>query len=141
MKYLPEDKPRYEMGIGAVNDILEAIERGVDMFDCVLPTRLARHGTLMTSQGRISIKKAIYKYDFSPLDEECDCECCKHYTKAYLHHLVRANEGLANRLLSIHNLRFLIRLVEGAREAISNDRYLEYKKEILQKYKFDERGF
>ena len=141
LKYLPEDKPRYEMGIGAVNDILTAIEKGVDMFDCVLPTRIARHGTLMTSKGRINIKKQIYKDDFSPLDEECDCETCRNYSKAYLNHLFRTNEGLGNRLLSIHNLRFLIRIVEGARVAIKEDRYTEYKEEILKKYGFDERGF
>lgn len=141
IRYLPEDKPRYEMGIGAVNDILTAIENGVDMLDCVLPTRLARHGTLMTSDGRINIKKQIYKKDFSPVDPLCDCECCKNYTKAYIHHLFRANEGLGNRLMSIHNLRFLIKIVEGAREAIKEDRFLAYKQEILTKYKFDERGF
>ena len=141
LRYLPEDKPRYEMGIGAINDILEGIERGVDMFDCVLPTRIARHGTLMTSEGRINIKKQVYKNDFTPLDSNCDCETCRNYTKAYLNHLFRANEGLGNRLMSIHNLRFLIKLVEGAREAIKEDRYLEYKKDILEKYKFDERGF
>ena len=141
LPYLPEDKPRYEMGIGAINDIFEAVERGVDMFDCVLPTRIARHGTLMTSEGRINIKKNIYKDDFTPLDIECDCECCRNYTKAYLNHLFRANEGLGNRLMSIHNLRFLIKLMEGIRQAIKEDCFLEYKKEILSKYKFDERGF
>ena len=141
LPYLPEDKPRYEMGIGAINDIFEAVERGVDMFDCVLPTRIARHGTLMTSEGRINIKKNIYKDDFSPLDKECDCECCRNYTKAYLNHLFRANEGLGNRLMSIHNLRFLIKLMEGIRQAIKEDRFIEYKEEILSKYKFDERGF
>lgn len=138
---LPEDKPRYLMGVGAVNDILNGIERGVDMFDCVLPTRIARHGTLMTSKGRINIKKSIYKEDFSPLDENCDCECCRNYTKAYLNHLFRCNEGLGTRLLSIHNLRFLIRLVEEAREAIGEDRFLAFKKDILSRYGFDERGF
>ena len=141
LPYLPKDKPRYEMGIGAVNDILVAIEKGVDMVDCVLPTRIARHGTLMTSNGRINIRKQIYKDDFSPLDETCDCQCCRNYTKAYLNHLFRANEGLANNLLSIHNLRFLIRIVEGAREAIKEDRYSQYKNDILNKYGFDERGF
>ena len=129
------------MGIGAVNDILVAIEKGVDMVDCVLPTRIARHGTLMTSNGRINIRKQIYKDDFTPLDETCDCQCCRNYTKAYLNHLFRANEGLANNLLSIHNLRFLIRIVEGAREAIKEDRYSQYKNDILNKYGFDERGF
>lgn len=141
LPYLPEDKPRYEMGIGAVNDILEAIERGVDMFDCVLPTRIARHGTLMTSAGRINIKKAIYKEDFTPIDESCDCECCKNYTKAYIHHLFRAQEGLSTRLMSIHNIRFLIKIVEGAREAIRNDNFKAYKQDILSRYGFDERGF
>ena len=141
IKWLPEDKPRYEMGIGAINDILEAIENGVDMFDCVLPTRIARHGTLMTSQGRINIKKQIYKEDFTPLDPNCDCETCQKYTKAYLNHLYRSDEGLVNRLLSIHNLRFIIKIVEDARTAIKEDRFEEYKKEILEKYDFDERGF
>lgn len=141
IKYLPEDKPRYLMGVGAVNDILNGIERGVDMFDCVLPTRIARHGTLMTSEGRINIKKNIYKNDFTPLDPNCDCECCKNHTKAYLNHLYRCNEGLGSRLMSIHNLRFLINLVEGARQAIKEDRFLEYKENILKTYKFDERGF
>ena len=141
IKWLPEDKPRYEMGIGAINDILEAISKGVDMFDCVLPTRIARHGTLMTSKGRINIKKQIYKDDFSPLDPNCDCETCKNYTKAYLNHLYRSDEGLVNRLLSIHNLRFTIKIVEDARTAIKEDRFEEYKKETLEKLDFDERGF
>lgn len=141
LRYLPEDKPRYEMGIGAVNDILTGIEMGVDMFDCVLPTRIARHGTLMTSGGRINIKKIMYKNDFSPIDPLCDCEACKNYTRAYIHHLFRAEEGLGNRLMSIHNLRFLIKIVEGARLAIKEDRYKEYKEDILNRYGFDERGF
>lgn len=141
IKWLPEDKPRYEMGIGAINDILEAIDKGIDMFDCVLPTRIARHGTLMTSQGRINIKKQIYKEDFSSLDPLCDCDTCKNYTKAYLNHLYRSDEGLVNRLLSIHNLRFIIKIVEDARKAIEEDRFKEYKEEILKKYDFDERGF
>ena len=141
LRYLPEDKPRYEMGIGAVNDILTAIEMGVDMFDCVLPTRIARHGTLMTSEGRINIKRQIYARDFTPVDPLCDCECCQKYTRAYIHHLYRANEGLGNTLMSIHNLRFLIKIVEGAREAIKQDRFKAYKEEILNTYKFDERGF
>ena len=141
LRYLPEDKPRYEMGIGAVNDILTAIEMGVDMFDCVLQTRIARHGTLMTSEGRINIKRQIYARDFTPVDPLCDCECCQKYTRAYIHHLYRANEGLGNTLMSIHNLRFLIKIVEGAREAIKQDRFKAYKEEILNTYKFDERGF
>lgn len=141
IRYLPKDKPRYLMGVGAVNDLLNGIERGVDMFDCVLPTRIARHGTLMTSQGRLNIKKNIYATDFTPVDPECDCECCKNYTKAYINHLFRAKEGLGMRLMSIHNLRFLIKIMEGARKAIEEDRFLEYKDEILKKFPFDERGF
>ena len=141
IKHLPEDKPRYLMGVGAVNDLLEGIERGVDMFDCVLPTRIARHGTLMTSNGRINIKKQMYKEDFTTLDPECDCYTCKNYTKAYLNHLYRSKEGLGDRLCSIHNLRFLIKLVEDARAAIKQDRFLEFKEEIYSKFKFDERGF
>ena len=141
LPHLPKDKPRYMMGVGAVNDILEGIERGVDMFDCVLPTRIARHGTCMTSAGRINIKKAIYKDDFTSLDAECNCECCKNYTKAYLNHLYRCNEGLGNRLMSIHNLAFLIKLTNNAKEAIKQDQYKSFKEETLKKYGFDERGF
>ena len=141
VKHLPAEKPRYLMGVGAVNDILEGIERGIDMMDCVLPTRIARHGTCMTSQGRVNIKKAIYKEDFTPLDPECDCECCRNHTKAYLNHLFRCNEGLGNRLMSIHNLRFLLKLTEEARQAIKEDRFGDFKKDILTRYKFDERGF
>ena len=132
--YLPADKPRYLMGIGSIDYILEAIEKGIDMFDCVLPTRIARHGALMTSKGRVNIRDAKYKEDFTPLDDECDCYTCKNYTKAYLRHLYVADESFGKRLLSIHNVRFLIRLVEGAREAIKEDRFLEYKEEMLRKY-------
>ena len=138
---LPFDKPRYLMGVGAVNDLLEAVSRNVDMCDCVLPTRIARHGTLMTSEGRISIRKAIYKNDFTPLDPECDCYTCRNYTKAYLNHLQRTNEGFGTRLMSIHNLRFLVKLMEDARKAIKEDRFNDFKEETLAKMKFDPRGF
>ncbi len=140
IKYLPEDKPRYLMGVGSLDYILEGIAKGVDMMDCVLPTRIARHGTLMTHEGRINIKKEMYKEDFTPLDKECDCYTCKNYTKAYLRHLYVSNESFGARLMSIHNLRFLISIVEGARKAIQEDRFLEYKDEILKKYG-DKRGF
>ena len=132
--YLPKDKPRYLMGVGTVGYILEAIERGVDMFDCVLPTRIARHGTLMTSNGRINIKNQKYKEDFTPLDPNCDCYTCKNYTKAYLRHLYVCDEVNAKRLLSYHNLRFLIKLCEDIRQAIKEDRYLEFKNELIKKY-------
>lgn len=140
IRYLPTNKPRYLMGVGSLDYILGGIERGVDMMDCVLPTRIARHGALMTSQGRINIRKAQYKEDFTPLDSECDCYTCKHYTKAYLHHLFMCNEEFGKRLNSIHNIRFLIKVAEGARKAIQEDRFKEYEEEILRKYG-DIRGF
>lgn len=138
---LPFDKPRYLMGVGAVNDLLDAVSMNIDMCDCVLPTRIARHGTLMTSHGRINIRKAQYKEDFRHLDEECDCYTCRNYTRAYLNHLCRANEGFGTRLFSIHNIRSLIKLMEDARTAIKEDRFNEFKAEKLATMKFDERGF
>ena len=140
IKYLPQDKPRYVMGIGSIDYVLGSIERGVDMFDCVLPTRLARHGALMTSHGRVNIKNEKYKEDFTPLDDRCDCYCCKNYTKAYLRHLYICDETFGKRLLSIHNVRFLIHLVEEARKAIKEDRYKDFKEETLKEFG-DERGF
>jgi queuine tRNA-ribosyltransferase len=140
VKYLPEDKPRYLMGVGSIDYLLGGIARGVDMFDCVLPTRLARHGALMTSQGRINIKNEKYKEDFSPLDPRCDCYCCKNYTKAYLRHLYVCDEAFGKRLLSIHNLRFLIHLMEGARQAIKEDRFGDFMNANLAAFG-DERGF
>ena len=140
ISFLPTSKPRYLMGVGSLDYILGGIERGIDMFDCVLPTRIARHGALMTSHGRINIKKSEYKDDFSPLDSECDCYTCRNYTKAYLNHLQRVDEEFGKRLNSLHNIRFLIKVVEGARKAIQEDRFLEYEKEILEKYG-DSRGF
>lgn len=135
---LPEDKPRYLMGVGSPGAILDAIERGIDMFDCVLPTRIARHGTAMTSHGRIIIKNKEYERDFTPLDDNCDCYCCKNYTKAYLRHLFKANEMLGHRLMSIHNISFLVNLTTKAREAIKEDRFLEYKKEVYEAYGLNE---
>lgn len=140
VRFLPNDKPRYLMGVGSIDYILEGIANGVDMFDCVLPTRLARHGALMTSKGRVNIQRAQYKEDFTPLDPECDCYTCKHYTKAYLHHLYKAGEDFGKTLNSIHNIRFLIRLVEGARKAIQEDRFNEYKEAVYAAYG-DKRGF
>ena len=140
IKYLPEDKPRYVMGIGSIDYILGSIARGVDMFDCVLPTRLARHGALMTSSGRVNIKNEKYKEDFTPLDNKCDCYCCKNYTKAYLRHLFICDETFGKRLMSIHNVRFLIKLVEDARKAIQEDRFGDFMKEKLAEFG-DERGF
>jgi len=144
IKWLPTDKPRYLMGVGSTDAILEGVLRGVDMFDCVLPTRIARHGTLMTSQGRVNIRNQKYERDFTPLDPECDCETCRDYTKAYLRHLIRCNEGLGQRLLSIHNLRFLIKLTEDIRLAINEDRFQDFKDDYFKKHKLnsiDSRGF
>ncbi len=144
IKWLPSDKPRYLMGVGSTDAILEGVLRGVDMFDCVLPTRIARHGTLMTSQGRVNIRNQKYERDFTPLDPECDCETCRDYTKAYLRHLIRCNEGLGQRLLSIHNLRFLIKLTEDIRLAINEDRFQDFKDDYFKKHKLnsiDSRGF
>jgi len=131
---LPENKPRYVMGIGTPDYILEAVERGVDMFDCVEPTRIARHGMAMTSQGRVSIKNAKYERDFTPLDPECDCYVCRNYTKAYLRHLFKAGETMSHMLLSEHNLRFLSKLSEDIRKSIDEDRFPEFKKEFYAKY-------
>ena len=138
--YLPESKPRYLMGVGSLDYILNGIEKGIDMFDCVLPTRIARHGTLMTHNGRVNIKNQKYKEDFTPLDPECNCYTCRNYTKAYLRHLYVCDETFGKRLLSLHNTQFLLDIVKGAREAIKEDRFKEYKEEVLRKYK-DIRGF
>ena len=144
IKHLPEDKPRYLMGVGSPVSILEAIERGIDMFDCVLPTRVARHGTAMTSTGRLVAKNAIFKEDFRPIDEDCDCYTCQNYTRAYVRHLLNANEIFGQRLLSIHNIRFLINLVENARVAIEEDRFIDFKEKFYVQYNIDptsNRGF
>ena len=134
IEYLPTDKPRYLMGVGDPYDLFEGVERGVDMFDCVHPTRLARHGHAFTKYGKINMKNAKYKEDFTPVDVDCDCECCKNYTKAYIRHLLIAEETLGQRLLSIHNLRFLIRIMEGIRESIKEDKFLEYKQKFINNY-------
>lgn len=131
---LPKDKPRYLMGVGSPGAILDGVERGVDMFDCVLPTRIARHSCAMTSKGRLILKNKEFEHDFSPLDSECDCYTCKNYTRAYLRHLVKAEEILAARLISIHNIHFLENLMKEIREAIREDRFLEYKEQFYEKY-------
>ena len=133
VKYLPIDKPRYLMGVGDPIDILEGVERGIDMFDCVLPTRLARHGNAFTRTGKINLKNAKYKEDFTPI-EECDCYTCKHYTKAYIRHLITCEEALGGTLLSIHNIRFLIKLTEEIRENIKTNTFKEYKENFIKKY-------
>lgn len=131
---LPEDKPRYLMGVGTPDILIEAAIRGIDMCDCVLPTRIARNGTAMTSQGKVVVRNAQYAEDFTTLDPECDCYACKNYTKSYIRHLLKANEILGARLLSIHNLRFLLKLMEDVRKAIMEDRLLDFREEFYIKY-------
>ena len=122
------------MGVGSPGAILDGVERGVDMFDCVLPTRIARHSCAMTSHGRMILKNKEFEKDFSPLDPECDCYTCKNYTRAYLRHLVKADEILGARLISIHNIHFLQNLMRNIRQAIKEDRFLEFKEEFYEKY-------
>ncbi|MHB9035677.1 MAG: tRNA guanosine(34) transglycosylase Tgt [Armatimonadota bacterium] len=133
--HLPEHKPRYLMGVGTPEDLIDSVMRGIDMFDCVLPTRLGRNGSLYTSQGRINIKNNKFINDFTPVDPECDCWCCRNYTAAYLRHLYKCDEILASRLATYHNLYFYRTLMMHIREAIEQGRLTEYRKEFLAKYR------
>jgi len=132
--YLPEEKVRYLMGVGEPIDILEGVVRGVDIFDCVLSTRIARHGNAFTRSGKINLKNLKFREDFTPVEEGCDCYCCRNHTRAYIRHLLLADESLGPRLLSIHNTRFLIKMMEEIRVAIKEDRILQYKEEFINKY-------
>ena len=132
--YLPEDKPRYLMGVGEPVDILEGVARGIDMFDCVLPTRIARHGNAFTHNGKMNLKNNKFKEDFTPIEKDCDCYTCKNYTRAYIRHLLIAGEQLSGRLLSIHNIRFLIKLTEDIRTSIDENRFDEFKEEFIKNY-------
>jgi queuine tRNA-ribosyltransferase len=134
---MPADKPRYLMGVGSPDSLIDGSIRGIDMFDCVLPTRIARNGTLMTSEGRMVIKNAKYARDFRPIDENCDCYTCKNYTRAYVRHLLRTEETFGLRLTSYHNLRFLIKLMEDVRQAIREDRLGDFKEEFFEKYGYN----
>ena len=134
MPYMPTGKPRYLMGVGTPDCLIEGVLRGIDMFDCVLATRIARNGTALTSAGRLVVRNAQYARDFGPIDPECDCYACTHFSRAYVRHLIKAGEITGGRLLSIHNLRFLIRLMERVREAIAEDRFLDFRKEFYAKY-------
>lgn len=134
MPYMPVGKPRYLMGVGTPDCLIEGVLRGIDMFDCVLATRIARNGTALTSAGRLVVRNAQYARDFGPIDPECDCYACTHFSRAYVRHLIKAGEITGGRLLSIHNLRFLIRLMERVREAIAEDRFLDFRKEFYAKY-------
>ena len=132
--YMPANKPRYLMGVGSPDCLLEGVERGVDMFDCVLPTRIARNGTVFTKHGRLVIRNQIYARDPRPLDEDCDCWVCRNFSRAYIRHLIKAGEILGARLTSYHNLYFLLRMMDQIREAIEQDRFTEYKKEFFENY-------
>ena len=131
---MPEDKPRYLMGVGSPDYLIEAAISGIDMCDCVLPTRIARHGTAITWNGKVVVRNATYEKDFSPLDSECDCYTCRHYTRAYIRHLINTKEILGVRLLSIHNLRFLTKLMERVRIEIENDNLGNFRDEFYKKY-------
>jgi len=135
---LPVNKPRYLMGVGDPESLFAGVIRGVDMFDCVLPTRIARNGTTMTSSGRLVVRNAQYAKDFSPLDHNCDCYTCKNYSRAYIRHLLKADEIFGLRLTSYHNLYFLVNLMKNIRQAIQEDRLLEYQEEFFAQYRVNE---
>ena len=135
---MPENKPRYLMGVGTPDYLIEASLAGIDMCDCVLPTRLARHGTAMTSKGKLVIRNQNFARDWNKLDDECDCYTCKNYTRAYLRHLIKTNEILGMRLLSLHNLRFLTKLMERVRIEIEHDNLLAFREEFYKKYGYTE---
>jgi queuine tRNA-ribosyltransferase len=135
---MPGDSPRYLMGVGFPQDIVECVGRGVDMFDCVMPTRNARNGTVFTSQGKLVVKNAQYAGDFSPLDPECGCYTCTNFSRAYLRHLFQAGEMLAPRLATLHSVTYFQKLVRDARKAILDDRFLEWKEAFLQGLKDEE---
>jgi len=132
---LPQNKPRYLMGVGAPEDLLEGVKRGVDMFDCVLPTRIARHGTAFSHRGKVVVRNAVYAEDFTPLDPDCDCQVCKNYSRAYLRHLIKAEEILAHILLSYHNIYFLIKLMQEIRQAIDSNTFDQYYHRFYEIYK------
>jgi len=132
--FLPKDKPRYLMGVGSPDYLLEAVLAGIDMCDCVLPTRIARNGTAFTSSGKVVVRNATYERDFTPLDSECDCYTCKNYTRAYIRHLIKVNEILGVKLLSIHNLKFLTNLMKNVKIEIENDNFGDFKTEFYKKY-------
>ena len=135
---MPENKPRYLMGVGSPDYLIEASLAGIDMCDCVLPTRLARHGTALTSKGKLVIRNQNFARDWNRLDDECDCYTCKNYTRAYLRHLIKTNEILGMRLLSLHNLRFLTKLMERVRIEIEHDNLLAFREEFYKKYGYTE---
>lgn len=136
--YLPKEKPRYLMGVGTPEDILECISRGVDMFDCVMPTRNARNGTLFTTWGKMTIRNAAYADDFSPIDEACGCYTCRNFSKAYVRHLSSIGEILGHQLTTIHNIYFFLWLVKEARKQILANNFTAFKQELLERYRENE---
>jgi queuine tRNA-ribosyltransferase len=134
---MPTNKPRYLMGVGSPDSLIDGAIRGIDMFDCVLPTRIARNGTCMTSNGRLVVRNAKYARDFSPIDENCDCHVCNNYTRAYIRHLIKCNETFGFRLTTYHNLYFLLKLMEQVRIAISEDRLGSFREEFFEHYGFN----
>lgn len=134
MPYMPANKPRYLMGVGTPDCLVEGVLRGVDMFDCVLATRVARNGTVLTKNGRMVIRNAVYAEDFNPIQDDCDCYTCQNHTRAYVRHLLKVGEITGARLATIHNLRYLIRLMEEIRNAIAHDRFLDFRREFYERY-------
>lgn len=135
--FLPADKPRYLMGVGSPDSLIDGVIRGIDMFDCVLPTRIARNGTCMTEHGRLVIRNAKYAHDFRPIDEHCDCTVCRTYSRAYIRHLVKAKETFGFRLTTYHNLFFLIKLMKRVQTAILEDRLPEFREAFFESYGFN----
>ena len=131
---LPDDQPRYFMGIGLPDQIVKAVGEGMDMFDTCIPTRFGRHGSALTSKGKVIILNAEYANDFGPIDEKCECLVCRNYSKSYLRHLVKLNEILGLRLISYHNVQFYVNLMKQIRAAIDEDRYQEFQKNFLKEY-------
>jgi queuine tRNA-ribosyltransferase len=138
---LPEDKPRYLMGAGTPADIVKAVERGIDMFDCVLPTRNARNGTVFTKKGKLPLRNAEFAYDFSPIDPDCDCVTCRNYTRAYIRHLIQVGEITGLRLASLHSLHFYMSLMQEIREAISHGNFAQWKVTFLEGYASEDKVF
>ena len=135
LEYYPTHIPRYLMGVGSPDCLIEGVRRGIDMFDCVLATRVGRNGTALTSKGKVVVRNGIYKEDFTPLDDECDCYACKNYTKAYLRHMINVGEMMGGMMISLHNITYLNKLMSEIRTAIMEDRFTEYAEEFYEKTK------
>jgi queuine tRNA-ribosyltransferase len=133
--FLPDDKPRYAMGLGTPPQMIEMVARGVDMFDCVLPTRLARNGTAFTATGSLNLKNAEFALQKGPIEDGCNCPACREFSRGYIRHLIKAEEILGLRLITLHNLHFYLELMNRARRAIENDSFAEFRREFVANYK------